>query len=144
MRLSAELIESSEQRTNDLGEREIVLRGLAIPALEHLGVTRDALDAIDLTDNRISRLDNFPRLHRLSSLYLSSNIIETIDGNNLSNNLTNLRNLDLSHNNISSLGEVKKLGSACPKLEILHLDGNPVTSKFFRFIHRPLDAEGWW
>jgi hypothetical protein len=134
MRLSAELIGSSEQRTNDLGEREIILRGLAIPAIEHLGVTRDALDAIDMTDNRISRFDNFPRLHRLSSLYLSRNVIETIDGNNLINNLTNLRHLDLSHNRISSLGEVKKLGSAYPKLEILYLDGNPVTRKSLLFV----------
>jgi U2 small nuclear ribonucleoprotein A' len=130
MRLSAELIGSSEQRTNDLGEREIVLRGLAIPALEHLGVTRDGLDAMDLTDNRLSRLDNFPRLYRLSSLYLSSNVIDMIDGNNLRTNLPNLRYLDLSQNRISSLSEVKKLGSACPKLEILFLDGNPVTRKY--------------
>ena len=46
MRLSAELLGSAEQRTNPLGEREIVLRGLAIPAIEHLAVTRDAVDAM--------------------------------------------------------------------------------------------------
>ena len=129
MRLSAELIGSSEQRTNDLGEREIVLRGFAIPVIEHLGVTRDAFDAMDLTDNRLSRLENFPRLNRLSSLYISGNVIETIDGSNLAKNVANLIQLDLSHNRISSLFEVGNLGSACKKLEILNLDGNPVTSK---------------
>eukprot|EP00339_Tiarina_fusa_P003991 CAMPEP_0117057576 /NCGR_PEP_ID=MMETSP0472-20121206/39997_1 /TAXON_ID=693140 ORGANISM="Tiarina fusus, Strain LIS" /NCGR_SAMPLE_ID=MMETSP0472 /ASSEMBLY_ACC=CAM_ASM_000603 /LENGTH=104 /DNA_ID=CAMNT_0004774565 /DNA_START=38 /DNA_END=352 /DNA_ORIENTATION=- len=90
MRLSAELLGSSEQRTNPLGEREIVLRGLAIPAIEHLGVTRDAFDAMDFSDNRLGRLDNFPRLHRLSSLKLSGNVVTSVDSKNLSKNVPNL------------------------------------------------------
>ena len=130
MRLSAELIGSSEQRTNALGEREIVLRGLAIPAIEHLGVTRDAFDAIDLTDNRLGSLENFPRLNRLSSLKLSGNVVETIDPNNLSKNVHNLVHLDLSHNHISSLFQVANLGKAFSKLQFLTLTGNPVTSTF--------------
>eukprot|EP00539_Tryblionella_compressa_P013452 CAMPEP_0178830620 /NCGR_PEP_ID=MMETSP0746-20121128/9017_1 /TAXON_ID=913974 /ORGANISM="Nitzschia punctata, Strain CCMP561" /LENGTH=277 /DNA_ID=CAMNT_0020492793 /DNA_START=23 /DNA_END=856 /DNA_ORIENTATION=- len=126
MRLSAELIGSCEQRTNPLGEREIVLRGLAIPVIEHLGVTRNAFDAMDLTDNRLGRLENFPRLARLSCLYLSGNVIETIDPSNLSKNLPNLTYLDLSHNHICSLFEVSNLGEASKKLEFLNLQGNPV------------------
>jgi U2 small nuclear ribonucleoprotein A' len=129
MRLSAELIGSSEQRTNPLGEREIVLRGLAIPAIEHLAVTRDAFDAIDLTDNRIGRLENFPRLQRLSSLHLAGNVIESLDAANLSKNVPNLTHINLSYNQISSLFEVSQLGEACPKLEFLSLNGNSVTSK---------------
>jgi len=129
MRLSAELLGSSEQRTNTLGEREIVLRGLAIPAVEHLGVTRDAFDAMDFTDNRLGRLDNFPRLLRLSSLLLASNLIESLDHSNLSKNVPNLQYLELSYNHISSLLEISNLGKACTKLEILNLTGNPVTSK---------------
>ncbi|VEU39464.1 unnamed protein product [Pseudo-nitzschia multistriata] len=140
MRLTAELIASSEQRTNPLGEREIVLRGLAIPVVEHLGVTRDAYDAMDLTDNRLTRLENFPRLLRLSSLSLSGNIIEAIDSSNLSKNLPNLQYLDLSHNHISKLHEISNLGKAYHNsnakkseshsskgnLECLNLHGNPV------------------
>lgn len=143
MRLTAELIASSEQRTNPLGEREIVLRGLAIPVIEHLGVTRDAYDAFDLTDNRLGRLENFPRLLRLGSLSLSGNVIETIDANNISKNLPNLQYLDLSYNQISKLSEVSNLGKAYNaarsggddkngshsnkgKLECLNLHGNPV------------------
>lgn len=147
MRLTAELLASSEQRTNPLGEREIVLRGLAIPAIEHLGVTRDTFDAMDFTDNRLGRLDNFPRLLRLTSLCLAGNVIETIDANNLSKNLPNLRYLDLSYNQISVLAEISNLGKAlCApdgggdddesdqdpkkgKLEALNLHGNPVQSE---------------
>lgn len=136
MRLSAELIGSSEQRTNALGEREIVLRGLAIPAIEHLAVTRDAFDTMDLTDNRLSSLENFPRLNRLSSLQLSGNVVETIDPNNLSKNVPNLVCLDLSDNRLSSLFQVANLGKACPKLQFLTLNGNPVTStSIFFFVY---------
>ena len=130
MRLSAELLGSSEQRTNPLGEREILLRGLAIPTIEHLGVTRDAFDVMDFTDNRLGRLENFPRLLRLSGLMLAGNVIESIDTNNLHKNLPNLKHMDLSNNQISSLLQVSNLGKACPKLEILSLNGNPVTSKY--------------
>lgn len=132
MRLSAELLGSSEQRTNVLGEREIVLRGLAIPAIEHLGVTRDAFDTFDLTDNRLGRLENFPRLNRLSSLHLSGNVIESIDPINLSKNVPNLLHINLSYNQISSLFEISQLGKACKRLEFLSLTGNPVTSKYCR------------
>ena len=138
MRLTAELITSSEQRTNPLGEREIILRGLAIPVIEHLGVTRDAFDAVDLTDNRLSRLENFPRLLRLRSLSLSGNVIETIDSNNISKNLPNLKYLDVSYNRISTLLEVSNLGKAFntgdlkkATLEILNLHGNPIQSECF-------------
>ena len=127
--MSAELIGSSEQRTNPLGEREIVLRGLAIPAIEHLAVTRDAFDAIDLTDNRIGRLENFPRLNRLSSLDLAGNVVESLDASNLSKNVPNLTHINLSYNQISSLFEISQLGKACTKLEFLSLNGNPMTSK---------------
>ena len=145
MRLTAELITSSEQRTNPLGEREIILRGFAIPVIEHLGVTRDAFDAMDLTDNRLSRLENFPRLLRLSSLSLSGNVIETVDSSNMSKNLPNLKHLDISYNHISTLLEVSNLGKAYnvddektkvengPKkgtLEVLNLHGNPVQSEY--------------
>lgn len=135
MRLSAELLGSAEQRTNPLGEREIVLRGLAIPGMEHLAVTRDAFDAMDFTDNRIVSLDNFPKLLRLSCLNLSGNVIESVDAANMSKNLPNLQSMDLSNNRISSLYQVAALGKACPKLEFLSLNGNAVTSTFANTIY---------
>lgn len=131
MRLSAEILGQAEQRPNPLGEREIILRGLAIPAIEHLAVTRDAFDTIDFSDNRLLRLENFPRLNRLKSLIAPGNLIESIDANNLKKNTPNISSLMLSHNRVSSLHEVANLGKACPELAFLSLSGNPVTSKFF-------------
>jgi U2 small nuclear ribonucleoprotein A' len=141
MRLTAEIIGSAEQRTNPVDEREIILRGLAIPAIENLAVTRDAFDTIDMTDNRLSRVDNIPRLHRLSNMLLAGNLIETIDNTNLAKNVPNLRYMDLSYNRISSLYEVSNLGKACPKLEILSLHGNAVQRKFNTHTHTHTNYE---
>ena len=57
--------------------------------------------------------------------------VESFDANNLSKNVPNITNLNLSRNNISSLAEVANLAKACTKLEFLNLHGNPVTRKFF-------------
>lgn len=133
MRISAERIGLAEQRTNPLGERELILRGLAIPSIENLAATRDAFDTIDFTDNRISRLENFPRMQRLVHLMLSGNVIDTVDATNLSKNVPNIKYIQLNHNHVSSLKEVSNLGKACPKLEILCLVGNPVTRKYYSF-----------
>lgn len=126
MRLSAELILSAEQRSNPLGERELVLRGYGIPSIEHLGATQDAYDAIDLSENRISSLENIPRLKRLSHLNLTRNLLERIDGSNLVQNVQHLSSLVLSDNRIASFAEIQALGKGCPKLTFLSLIGNPV------------------
>lgn len=128
MRISAELLALAEQRTNPLSERELVLQGLGIPAIENMGAARDHFDTWDLSNNRISRLENLPRLSRLSSLLLAGNVIETIDANNLSKNVPNVTTVILSYNHITSLVEVANLGKSFPKLEFLSLVGNPVTT----------------
>jgi U2 small nuclear ribonucleoprotein A' len=129
MRLSANILQSAEQRTNPLGEREILLRSLAIPAIEHLAVTRDQFDAIDMSNNHLSRLENFPRLERLSCLYLGGNGIDFVDGKNLRRNVPGLKTLILSGNGVRGWNVIADLGAGCPKLEFLSLVGNPVTSK---------------
>lgn len=129
MRLSAEIISQSEQRTNPLGEREILLRGLSIPQIEHLAVTRDQFDSIDLTDNLIQKLTNIPKLHRLSSLSLANNVIESVNGKNLNKNVPNLKHLNLNCNRISGLHVVNSIGDGCAMLESLVLIGNPVTKR---------------
>ena len=144
MRLSAELLNSAEQRPNPLGERELVLRGMGIPAVEHMGATRDAYDAIDFTDNRILRLDNFPRLLRLASLMLAGNLLETIDVNNIKSNIPNITSLALDNNRLSTLHEISNIGTACPKLEFLSLIGNPVTRKYFQCVRLYLSRGSWY
>jgi len=108
-----------------------VLQGLGIPAIENATATLDAFDAWDLSNNRITKLDNFPKLFRLTSLLCAGNMIDSLDGDavNLSANVPNITSLTLSHNNISSLAEVANIGQAFPKLEFLDLSGNSVTSK---------------
>lgn len=129
MRLSADVLSQAEQRTNPLNERELVLRGLGIASIEHLGATRDLFDAIDFTDNRLTRLENFPRLIRLSSLSLAGNILDAVDGINLHKNVPNIRELVLTDNRIGGLHEIGNIARGCRKLEFLTLAGNPVTRR---------------
>lgn len=71
----------------------------------------------------------FSRLLRLSSLFLSNNVIESVDSKNLVRNAPGLTNLVLTGNRISGLHEVTNIAAGCPKLEFLTLMGNPVTSE---------------
>jgi U2 small nuclear ribonucleoprotein A' len=131
MRITAELLAEAEQRTNPLGDRELVLRERGIAAIENMGAARDEFDAWDLSDNRLLRLENFPRLPRLTALYCAGNSLETVDARNMSNNVPNVTTLILTQNAFRSLAEVETIAKACPKLEFLSLVGNPVTRKFF-------------
>lgn len=131
MRISAELLSYAEQRTNPLNERELVLQGLGIPVIENMGIARDDYDSWDFSNNRIVRVDNFPRVSRLRTLLLSGNCIESLDPINLQRNVPNLTTVSLSYNNISSLVEIANIGKSFPQIEFLTLNGNPVTSKFF-------------
>jgi len=127
MRINADLIEQSSQYVNCIKERELDLRGIKAPAIENLGATRDQFDTIDLSDNEIKKLDNFPLLKRLGCLLLSNNRISKIaDG--LATNLPKLHTVILSNNNISKLADCDGL-SQFTKLEMLSLLDNPVTKE---------------
>lgn len=130
MRITAELItELVEHRMNDLGERELCLGGLGLVALEHLGAARNDFDAYDLSNNRIRRLENFPRVTRLTSLYVSNNLVDSLDVNNLQHNVPHLQRLVLSHNAVANFKFLQDLAAACPKIEFLSLVGNPITRR---------------
>lgn len=45
------------------------------------GAAQNQFDSIDLTDNAISRLEGFPKLHRLRTLLLSNNRVSRIAPN---------------------------------------------------------------
>ncbi|KAI0520816.1 L domain-like protein [Xylaria bambusicola] len=126
MRLTAELLQNSPSWLNALKERELDLRGHRIPAIENLGVAGPQ-DAIDLVDNDIQVLGNFPLSPRIHTLLLARNRISSIQPT-LANSIPNLTNLQLESNNLSELADLDPLGSF-PRLTHLVLQDNPVTKK---------------
>jgi U2 small nuclear ribonucleoprotein A' len=78
---------------------------------------------IDLSDNNIRKLDNFPLLKRLETILLHNNRVQYID-KRLTEFVPNLKTLALTNNNMQELGDVDALAK-CKKLEYL-------TYAFFR------------
>ncbi|KAI1345403.1 L domain-like protein [Xylaria sp. FL0043] len=131
MRLTAELLQNSPSWLNALKERELDLRGHRIPAIENLGVAGPQ-DAIDLVDNDIQVLGNFPLSPRIHTLLLARNRVSSIQPT-LANSIPNLTNLQLESNNLSELADLDPLG-AFPRLTHLVLRDNPVTKKdYYRY-----------
>ncbi|TDH68720.1 hypothetical protein CCR75_005842 [Bremia lactucae] len=131
MRLTADVILRAHVSINPLRERELSLRGYKAPAIENLGVTQDGFDCIDLSDNEIKKLENFPRLRRLRMLLLHNNQVSKIQ-ENLAEAVANLEFLMLTGNRIAQFSEVDHLTSFA-KLDTLSLSGNPVTKrKYYR------------
>ncbi|CAO1634898.1 unnamed protein product [Sympodiomycopsis kandeliae] len=124
MKLTPELITAVGSSLNTLKDREIELRGHKIPAIENLGVTRDQVDTLDLTDNDIMTLANFPHLDRLAHLLLSNNLISRIDPR-LAFSIPRLTTLVLTNNQLSSFHQLNAL-SRFPLLEYVTLIGNPI------------------
>ena len=88
---------------------------------------QDGFDCIDLSDNEIKKLENFPRLRRLRMLLLHNNQVSKIQ-ENLSEAIANLEFLMLTGNRVAQFSEVDHL--ACfTKLDTLSLSGNPVTKR---------------
>ncbi|KAF9555523.1 U2 small nuclear ribonucleoprotein A' [Mortierella alpina] len=127
MKLTPDLIARAPSYLNALKDRELDLRSHKIPAIENLGVTRDLNDSLDLTDNDIRALSNFPSLPRLKCLLLSNNRIGKIDVN-LGQYLPNLTTVVLTNNAIVELSDLEGL-AGCKSLEYLSLLDNPVTKK---------------
>jgi len=126
MRLTAELIKGSLSYNNPLGERELDLRGHKIPAIENLGVAKDQ-ECLDLTDNNLAQLNNFPTSPRLQTLLCAQNRIVTL-AENLPKSLPNLHTLVLTQNNVAELADLDVL-KGFANLTYVTLMGNPVASK---------------
>lgn len=84
-------------------------------------------DAIDLTDNDIQLLGNFPLSPRVRTLLLARNRISAIQAT-LPNAVPNLRNLVLAGNQLAELADLDVLGKFA-RLTHLVLVDNPVTKK---------------
>ncbi|CAL5870571.1 uncharacterized protein PFLUO_LOCUS4810 [Penicillium psychrofluorescens] len=126
MRLTVELIQNSLSYINPLKDRELDLRGHKIPAIENLGIAKEQ-DAIDLTDNDLSSLGNFPFFPRLHTLLLARNRINHIQPS-LASSVPNLTTLILTSNNMSELADLDPLQNL-QRLTHLVLMENPVTRK---------------
>ncbi|KAK7927602.1 hypothetical protein PG985_004600 [Apiospora marii] len=126
MRLTVELLQNSPSWLNALKERELDLRGHRIPAIENLGVAGPQ-DAIDLVDNDIQVLGNFPLSPRIRTLLLARNRIASIQPT-LANSIPNLTTLQLESNNLNELADLDPLGTFA-NLTHLVLRDNPVTKK---------------
>ncbi|PYI20525.1 small nuclear ribonucleo protein U2, A [Aspergillus violaceofuscus CBS 115571] len=141
MRLTVELIQNSLSYINPLKDRELDLRGAGlisnwwrdwwyvghkIPAIENLGIAKDQ-DAIDLTDNDITTLGNFPFFPRLHTLLLARNRIKQIQPT-LAASVPNLTAVNLTANAVAELADLDPLRGLTGLTHLVVLE-NPVTRK---------------
>lgn len=127
VRLTADLIWKSPHFFNAIRERELDLRGNKIPVIENLGATEDQFDTLDLSDNEIVKLENFPYLNRLGTLLMNNNRITRINPK-IGEFLPKLHTLILTNNRLTNLSEIDPLASL-PKLHFLSLLDNNITKK---------------
>ncbi|KAI8899438.1 leucine-rich repeat-domain-containing protein [Globomyces pollinis-pini] len=136
-KLDYDLITSAYIHINPINERELDLRGKKIQKIENLTLTKDQNDAIDLTDNDILKLANFPIMVNLKTILCANNRITKIEPT-ISQYLPNLKVLILNNNVIQELGDLDPL-TGFEFLETLSLIDNIVCSKdYYRLyvIHR--------
>jgi len=125
-RLTADLILRSPSYLNPLKQRELDLRGNKIAVIENHGENQDQYDCLDLSDNEISKLDNFPLLNRLRTLLASNNQITRIAS--LGESLPQLDTLVLTNNKLCNLSDIDTLEDL-DHLRTLSLIDNLVTKK---------------
>ncbi|KAJ8668556.1 hypothetical protein QAD02_010219 [Eretmocerus hayati] len=127
VKLTPELIQQSMQFINPVRDRELDLRGYKIPTIENLGATLDQFDTIDFSDNDIRKIDGFPYLKRIKTLFFNNNRIVRIS-EGLEQCIPNLETLMLTGNMIQDLADVEPL-VPLQKLTNLCLLQNPITAK---------------
>jgi len=127
MRLTAHLISQCPQFVNCVREWELDCRGNRIPLIENLGSTEDQFDTLNLCDNEIGKLDNFPKLLRLKTLLCCNNRIARIDAS-IVESLVHLRSLVLTNNHLKHLADIDVLAE-CKELHSIVLVDNDITKK---------------
>lgn len=127
VKLTPDLIQQSKQYINPVRDRELDLRGYKIPTIENLGATLDQFDTIDFSDNDVRKLDGFPYLKRIKTLFFNNNrIVRIAEG--LEHCIPNVETLMLTGNMIQELGDLD------PLIPLKHLTNlcllqNPVSAK---------------
>jgi U2 small nuclear ribonucleoprotein A' len=124
MRITLELLQQASQTLNAADQRQILLRGLKIPSIENLGGTNDAYECIDLSDNDLIKLANFPPLKRLKTLLLMNNRISRL-AEDVFDPLPHLVSVCLTGNKLEKLVDLEPL-TRLKSLERLCLLENPV------------------
>lgn len=127
MRLTVDLLKYIQGYINPIREREICLRGYKIPMVENLGILKDQYDVVDLSDNSITCLDNFPLMKRLTGLIAHNNKIASF-GIDIGAFLPKLENLVLTNNGLKNLAALDGI-ETLSNLQRLVLVGNDVTKE---------------
>uniref|UniRef100_A0ACD5X431 Uncharacterized protein n=1 Tax=Avena sativa TaxID=4498 RepID=A0ACD5X431_AVESA len=124
-RIDAHLIRKGARVLNARKGRLLDLRGNRIAEIENLGATEDQFDMINLSDNEIVKLENFPHMNRLGTLLIKNNMITHINPT-LGEFLPKIHTLVLTKNCLTTLAEIDPLASL-PSLKVLSLLDNTVT-----------------
>ena len=94
-------------------------------------MTEDLNEAMDLSNNDITRLENFPVLNNLKTLLASNNRIFKID-ERIAISLPKLESLVLTNNQITSIDDLRPL-SGLKHLTSLCLVNNPITHRYHNY-----------
>jgi Leucine-rich repeat (LRR) protein len=85
-----------------------------------------SLKKINIASKYIEVLDELPpRFRQVEILFLSNNSLRTVQG---IQQFRSARVISLTNNVIDSFDEVDVLAAACPSLEVLALQGNPIAT----------------
>jgi len=112
---------------NTLKERELDLRGYKAIAIENMGITQDQFDTLDMSDNEIKKLENFPIFSRLRTLLLNNNHVRRVSPK-IGKQLIELRHLVLTNNKIANFSEIDNIATLENLLELSLVD-NPVVRR---------------
>lgn len=123
--MTLDLLQQAPESLNPAGHRQLLIRGLKIPTIENLSSTNDAFECVDLSDNDLIKLGNFPPLKRLKVLMLMNNRISRI-AEDCFDPLPNMLSVTLTSNRLEKLVDLEPL-TKIKTLERLCLIDNPVT-----------------
>ncbi len=104
------------------------MTGLKFAIVEHIGITEDLNESIDMSDNEVVKLEGFPLLKNLKNLLASGNRIAKL-ASDFGESLPNLDSLILTNNKLSTMTDLLPL-SGLKNLEYLSLLGNPVAQSY--------------
>ncbi|BAM38922.1 leucine-rich repeat, typical subtype containing protein [Theileria orientalis strain Shintoku] len=108
MKLSPALISQGYQILSPTGDRTLSLRDSRISVVANLGATNDDYDSLDLSNNDIIKLENFPLLPRLKTLIVAGNRVSKI-ADDIGSCLPNLSSLVLTNNSITTISQLEPL-----------------------------------